>query len=98
MLLIGFAAVMFTVSNRGAVAIDFWPLPITRSIPLFVTVLSAALVGFGGGAIVAWLSAGRTRQRARIARRQVSGMEKDLQNLQFKIGDLEERQRRTSTE
>lgn len=98
MLAIGLAAVLFAVSNRGSVQVDFWPLPVVREIPLFLMVLAAALIGFIGGAIVAWFSGGRTRQRARRARRQVTGMEKDLHNLQDKIGDLEDRQKRPITE
>lgn len=92
MLIIGIVVVVFAVSNRGPVPIDLWPLPITLSIPLFIVVLAAVAVGFAGGAIVTWFSAGRVRQRARLARRQVTGMEKDLHTLQDRIGELEDRQ------
>ena len=92
MLIIGVVAVVFAVSNRSSVDVNLWPVAEELSVPLFVIALGAALLGFLGGAIVAWFSGGRRRLRARLARRQVTGMEKDLGTLRERIGDLEERQ------
>lgn len=92
MLIIGIVALLFSVSNRGAVSVDLWPLPIIQDIPLFITVIGATILGFVGGGIVTWFSSGHVRKRARAARRQVSSMEKDLTTLRDRISDLEDHQ------
>ena len=96
MVVVGGVAVFFAVSNRGPVTVDLWPLPIVQPIPLFITVLGAALIGFLAGGVVTWFSSGGVRRRARVARRQVSTMEKDLATLQQRTTELEQRQRQPS--
>ncbi|MDA0240015.1 MAG: lipopolysaccharide assembly protein LapA domain-containing protein [Proteobacteria bacterium] len=92
LLIIGAVALLFSVSNRAAVSVDLWPLPIVQDVPLFITVIGAAIFGFLGGGMVTWFSSGHVRKRARAARRQVSSMEKDLTTLRDRIADLEEHQ------
>ena len=57
--------VIFAIHNRHTVAVDLWPLTMEASPPLFVLVLCTFLVGFLIGGVVAWLSGGRSRGRAR---------------------------------
>ena len=95
MLVVGIAGVFFAVANRDEVTVDLWPLPIVQPLPLFMTVLGAALIGFLAGGVVTWFSSGGVRRRARVARRQVSSMEKDLATLQQRTSELEQRQKQT---
>ncbi|HXQ42181.1 MAG TPA: LapA family protein [Candidatus Udaeobacter sp.] len=57
--------VVFAVDNRGALALSFWPLPWAFTLPVFVALFLALLIGFLAGAVAAWLSGGRTRRRLR---------------------------------
>ena len=57
--------VIFAVDNRSALALSFWPLPWGVALPAFVALFLALLIGFLAGAVAAWLSGGRTRQRLR---------------------------------
>ena len=89
MILVGVLVVLFAVSNRSIVILDLWPLPYFIPFPFYGAVLSAAFVGFIGGAIVAWNSAGGARRKARYASRKVSGLETALEKLNEKIKMLE---------
>ena len=57
--------------------------------PFYGAVLAAAFLGFIGGAIIAWFSAGRQRRKARRTSRRASGLEQDLDKLKEKIEELE---------
>ena len=85
--------VLFAVNNRTVVDIDLWPLPISARMPLFLIVLGVLVVGFIVGAVVAWLSGGRARKRARDAEHRASHAERELQFLRGKLQRLEESQR-----
>jgi len=89
MVVVGFLVILFSISNRTPVILDFWPLPFTLPAPLYAAVIAAGIIGFFGGGIVAWLSAGRVRRRARFASRRASGLERNLETLKSEIGELE---------
>ena len=89
MVVVGILMVLFAVSNRSTVMLDLWPLPYLVPFPFYGAVLSAAFMGFMGGAIVAWISAGGARRKARYTSRKVSGLETDLDKLNEKIEMLE---------
>jgi len=89
MLVVGVLVVLFAISNRSTVMLELWPLPYLIPFPFYGAVLISAIVGFLGGAIVAWFSAGRTRRKARSAAQKASGLEKNLAKLREKIEELE---------
>jgi len=91
MIVLGVVVVLFSVSNRSSIDIELWPLPYSLPLPFYVVVLAAALLGFLGGSIITWFSAGRSRRKARFASRKASGLEKDLEKLKQKIEDLEDK-------
>ncbi len=70
------AVVVFAIHNRAAVAIDLWPLSLDFAPPLYILVLAIFVVGFLAGGIVAWLSGGRARGRARKERYRLMDMER----------------------
>ena len=60
--------VVFSVSNRGAVTLDLWPLPYQADVPLYLVFLGALIVGFVvGGIYVAITAAARRSRRDRAA-------------------------------
>ena len=98
MVAVGLLVTLFAISNRMLVTLDLWPLPIPEiTVPYYLPVLAASFAGFVGGAIVAWFSAGKIRRKARTARKKVSGLEKNLDNLKQQIEDLEFSRRAGST-
>ena len=89
MIIVGILVVLFAISNRSVVILELWPLPYFVPFPFYGAVLIAAFIGFIGGSIVAWFSAGSARRKARHATRKASGLEKDLDKLKEKIEELE---------
>lgn len=68
----------FAVSNRGMVELEFWPLPLALSLPLYLAVLVVLGTGFLIGWFVGWAgSLGARRARRRHARR-IAELERDL--------------------
>jgi uncharacterized integral membrane protein len=84
-LLVAALLVIFAVSNRQAVEVDFWPLPLTISTWLFVVVLLAALIGFLIGEFVAWVGGRRWRHEARLKQRQIEALERELAATQAQL-------------
>tara|TARA_Y100001936_G_C15863535_1_gene553765 strand:+ start:316 stop:648 length:333 start_codon:yes stop_codon:yes gene_type:complete len=56
---LGLAVVAFTVSNRGMILIDLWPVPISFEAPIFAVVLGAIFIGFLIGGFVSSISASK---------------------------------------
>ena len=93
MIVVGIVVVLFSISNRSIVLLELWPLPHVVPFPFYGVVLIATTVGFLGGAVVAWFSAGKTRRKARNAAQKASGLEKNFLELQKKIEELETSQK-----
>jgi len=69
---------LFALGNRGDVRVDFWPLGPAFEMPVFVALVGALYVGFGLGALIAWLAQGRTRKRAREATKRAEALAREL--------------------
>ena len=93
MIVVGVVVVVFSISNRGLVTLDFWPLPVLQDVPVYIPVMIAGFLGFLFGGTIAWFSAGGTRSKARKANRRASSLEKDLTILQSKIDELDEKRK-----
>ena len=83
------AVVAFAVANRGSVKLSLLPLPFEIELPLYLVVLGAMLAGLILGGLIAWLSAGRLRRRARQSAREAEASSREAQALREKIGRLE---------
>ena len=57
--------VLFAIDNRDRLTISFWPLPWSATLPSFLALFLAVLIGFFAGAAALWLSGGKLRRRAR---------------------------------
>ena len=93
MIVVGVLVILFAISNRSTVIMELWPLPYFVPFPFYGAVLAAAILGFIGGAIIAWSSAAGTRRKARQTSRKASGLEIDLEKLKVKIEELEARRK-----
>ena len=69
---------LFAMSNREAVALGLWPLPLELDVPLYFAILAALLIGFIAGVLAAW-TAGRHRRRENRRRgRRLAVLEREL--------------------
>ena len=57
--------VVFAIDNGAPMTISLWPLPWQATLPGFIALFAALVVGFLVGAVAAWLSGAKTRKRAR---------------------------------
>lgn len=83
------AIVAFAVANRGAVKLSLLPLPFEIELPLYLVALGALLAGLLAGGLIAWLSAGRLRRRARQSAREAEAASREARALREKIERLE---------
>jgi uncharacterized integral membrane protein len=83
--------IIFSVNNRADVVLDMWPLDTAPPpLPLFAVVLASLFAGFLIGAIIAWLSGGEARRRARRMARRAEAAERALAEAEEHIQALEE--------
>ena len=57
--------VVFAIDNGAPTTISLWPLPWQATLPGFIALFLALLVGFLVGATAVWLSGAKTRKRVR---------------------------------
>jgi uncharacterized integral membrane protein len=77
--------VVFAISNRQAVEITFWPLPVAIETRLFLVVLLAIAAGFVFGELVAWLGGRRWRRETREKARRIDALERELAATQARL-------------
>ena len=70
--------VIFAVSNRHMVEVQFWPLPGGVNLPLYIIGFVTMVLGFLMGGLMAWMGAVESRLRARAAERNVRALETKL--------------------
>ncbi len=78
---VAFIVIVFAISNRAIIDVDLWPLLAPRAMPLSGIVLGAAGIGFFCGALITWISAARSRRRARQDARRAMVAERALSDL-----------------
>ncbi len=83
-------AVSFAVSNREPVGLMLWPLPQELMLPTFVVVLAPLVVGILLGGLIAWLSAGKHRDLARIRKDKLDELGRKVITLQERQASLDE--------
>ena len=89
MLPVAVAIIVFSAANGGPVTVNLWPLPYAADVPLALVVLVCLALGFGWGALVAWIAGGRDRTEARAAARRVKSAEQEAAMLRQRNERLE---------
>jgi lipopolysaccharide assembly protein A len=69
---------LFAASNRESVTLGLWPLPFIASLPLYLAILSALLIGFVAGVVAAWIAGRRRRREIRRRGRRITALEREL--------------------
>lgn len=93
---VGLMVIAFSVNNRDVVAIDIWPAPYTFDLPVFGVALIGIAIGFVWGAVVAWLGAGRTRQKVRDLARDMEVLLRDKSAVSQKLAKLEQAEKQAT--
>lgn len=75
------AVVVFSVNNIDHMALDLWPFGIVVMWPTYLVMLLTFVIGFLGGGIVMWLSAGSARREARRQRAEARRLQHELDSL-----------------
>jgi len=57
--------VVFAIDNAAPITVSLWPLPWQATLPGFIALFIALVIGFLVGAVAAWLSGAKTRKRLR---------------------------------
>ena len=80
------AVVVFSVNNRADVVLDLWPLDmVTRPLPVFSVVLAGLFAGFLIGGLVAWISGGKARRRARREGKRADRAEREIKDAEARL-------------
>jgi len=77
--------VVFAVSNRGPIAVDFWPLPFSQEIPLYLLSLGTLAFGFFFGALLTWMSVAKWRVIAMSRKKDIDFAEQEIERLNQKL-------------
>ncbi|HLZ68072.1 MAG TPA: lipopolysaccharide assembly protein LapA domain-containing protein [Aliidongia sp.] len=85
--LIAIIIACFAVSNRTAVDLEFWPLPLALSVPLYLVVLVVLLLGLAVGWFAGWAGSWRVRRERRRHARRIEELERDLGRLHAASSD-----------
>ncbi|MCE2509695.1 MAG: LapA family protein [Alphaproteobacteria bacterium] len=74
-------AILFAATNHEEVTLRLWPLPYVATLPIYVTVLGAAVLGFLAGVLALWPSFHRLRRAFRRETRAVAALEEEAARL-----------------
>lgn len=85
---LGVGLAVFSVVNRHAVKLDFWPLDFVPEVRLFAVILGILTLGVVWGGVAAWLAGGARRRRGREAERRANSLETDLRQARREIDRL----------
>ena len=91
------AAALFAVSNRGAVTLDLWPLPLTFDVPVYLLVFGALLTGFLIGGMISFLSGFKWRNRAGTLAREAEQAQRKATRMEARTRELEEEKARAAS-
>ena len=76
--------VWFAIANRHIVPLTLDPLPLSISVPFFLPVLVAVLLGLIAGGLLSLRAAGERRARLRRAERQRDELQQNLDDARDK--------------
>lgn len=83
--------VIFAVSNRAPITVDFWPLPFKQETPLYLLSLGTLAFGFFFGALLTWLSVAKWRVIAMSRKKDTDYAEAEIERLHQKLKEVEAR-------
>src|ERR1700746_2886050 len=79
--------ILFAVSNRETVSVEFWPLPFLADVPLYLLCFLSLLIGALIGVAAAAPAVHGTRRELRVRRRRIEALERELTATQSQLDD-----------
>ncbi|HIJ43616.1 MAG: lipopolysaccharide assembly protein LapA domain-containing protein [Rhodospirillales bacterium] len=86
---IAIVVIWFSLSNRATMEVDLAPLMFTVTPPVFLVVLVSFVAGFLTASLVALMSGGKRRKRARQRASRARAAERKAEQLDDKVSSLE---------
>jgi uncharacterized integral membrane protein len=90
-LVIAIFLILFAVSNRETVSVEFWPLPFLVEVPLYLLCFLSLVIGALIGVTAAWTAGHRNRRMLKTRRRRIEALERELTATQSQIDNHSER-------
>ena len=87
LLVIAIFLILFAVSNRETVSVEFWPLPFLADVPLYLLCFLSLVIGALIGVAIAWMAGHGKRRELRSRRRRIEALERELTATQSQIGN-----------
>lgn len=92
------AVVLVAVANRATVTLKFLPDPIADifglhyqvTLPLFLVILAAVLIGLLVGYLLEWVRERKHRREVTVKKRELSKLETEVANMKKKTGEDED--------
>ncbi len=78
---VGLAVILIAIATREVVTITLEPFPFTFDTRVTWVAFGALVVGFLGGAVAAWIGAGKWRRLARSRQRELDVLEREVARL-----------------
>jgi uncharacterized integral membrane protein len=89
-LFVAIILILFAVSNRETVRMEFWPLPLVAEASLYLLCFLSLLIGALAGVLAAWAAGRRNRRELRRQRRRVEALERELAATQAQLPERSE--------
>ena len=83
---------VFSVANRGNVAVDMWPLPIVTEIPIYLIAFAGLALGLIVGIFTMGIAAFFWRSRARRYARRMEASRKEAGSLREELEEARKAQ------
>ena len=80
--LVAVGLIVFSVVNRQAVDVDFFPLPYQVTLPLFVVLFAGIFIGLAAAGLATLLGRMRRAARTRSAEKRAASLEQQMRGLE----------------
>lgn len=80
--LVAVGLIVFSVVNRQAVDVDFFPLPYQATLPLFVVLFAGIFIGLAAAGLATLLGRMRRAARTRSAEKRAASLEQQMRGLE----------------
>ena len=80
--LVAVGLIVFSVVNRQAVDVDFFPLPYQVTLPLFVVLFAGIFIGLAAAGLATLVGRMRRAARTRSAEKRAASLEQQMRGLE----------------
>ena len=87
-LALGLVALLFAIETREPVTLSVWGIPDQITLPLFLAVLGAWVVGFFCGSVIMWFCDGKSRRLGRSYQAELHEARKEIERMNGELAAL----------